>query len=105
MINTQKTNLTISLFDKFQHLLVKECPRLIKVNNYANLLNMTPQNLNTINRKHSGRSASELITSQVLLEAKRYILHTGNTINEISDILSFKTNILWKLKKDLEQSF
>jgi len=76
-------------FDRFQALLVTECPRLRKVHQYANILNMTPQNLNILCRRHAGKSASELITSQIMLEAKRYILHTSNTINEIADILSF----------------
>lgn len=88
-INPYKSILPLSLFDKFQQLLVKECPKLHKVNDFAELLNTTPQNLNTICRKHSGKSASELIIAQVILEAKRYILHTDNTINEIADILSF----------------
>lgn len=87
--NPYKFILPLSLFDKFQQLLIKECPRLHKVNDFADLLFTTPQNLNTICRKHSGKSASEIITAQILLEAKRYILHTDNTINEIADILSF----------------
>ncbi len=77
------------IFERFITLLVKECPRLHKVNEFADLLNVTPQNLNTICRKQVGKSASEIITNQLLLEAKRYILHTDNTINEIADILSF----------------
>ena len=77
------------IFEKFLMLLVRECPRLHKVNEFANLLNITPQNLNSICRKQTGKSASEIITNQLLLEAKRYILHTDNTINEIADILSF----------------
>lgn len=60
-----------------------------KVNEFANLLNITPQNLNAVCRKQTGKSASEIITGQLLLEAKRYILHTDNTINEIAEILSF----------------
>lgn len=77
------------VYERFVHLLVKECPRLHKVNEFADLLNITPQNLNTICRKQIGKSASEIITNQLLLEAKRYILHTDNTINEIAEILSF----------------
>lgn len=77
------------IYERFMTLLVKECPRLHKVNEFADLLNITPQNLNTICRKQVGKSASEIITNQLLLEAKRYILHTDNTINEIADILSF----------------
>jgi len=79
----------VSIYEKFQNLLVKECPRLHKVNDFARLLNTTPQNLNAICRKHSGKSASEHVASQLLLEAKRYILHTENTINEIAYTLSF----------------
>jgi AraC-like DNA-binding protein/quercetin dioxygenase-like cupin family protein len=77
------------VYERFMHLLVKECPRFHKVNEFADLLNTTPQNLNNICRKQTGKSASEIITNQILLEAKRYILHTDNTINEIAEILSF----------------
>lgn len=77
------------VYEKFEQLLAKECPRLHKVNEFADLLNTTPQNLNAICRKQTGRSASQIITTQLMLEAKRYILHTDNTINEISEILSF----------------
>lgn len=76
-------------FDRFQNVLIKECPHWRKVYQYADALNMTPQNLNAICRKQSGLSASEWITRQVMLEAKRYILHTTNTINEIAEVLSF----------------
>lgn len=78
-----------TVYERFMLLLAKECPRLHKVNEFSDLLNVTPQNLYTICRKHSGKSASEIITNQLILEAKRYILHTDNTINEIADILSF----------------
>ncbi len=78
-----------SVYEKFVQLLVKECPRLHKVNEFADLLNTTPQNLNTICRKQTNKSASELVTNQLMLEAKRYILHTDNTIYEIADLLSF----------------
>lgn len=87
--NPNKLSLPQSIYEKFQTLLVKECPRLHKVNEFANMLNITPQNLNAICRKQSNKSASKIISSQILLEAKRYILHTDNTINEITDILSF----------------
>jgi AraC family transcriptional regulator, transcriptional activator of pobA len=84
-----QTGQSLSIYDKFQTLLIKECPLLHKVNEFANLLNITPQNLNAVCRKQTGKSASDIITRQILIEAKRYILHTNNTINEIADILSF----------------
>ena len=88
-IQSQESSVPVSIFEKFQDLLVNECPRLHKVNDFASLLNTTPQNLNIVCRKHSGKSASELIISQLLLESKRYILHTENTINEIAFTLMF----------------
>lgn len=87
--NPVNKSLPQPVYEKFMQLLNKECPRLHKVNKFAELLNTTPQNLNAICRKQTGRSASEIITNQLLLEAKRYILHTDNTINEIAEILSF----------------
>ena len=84
-----QSGLPQNTFDKFRQLLVKECPRLHKVNQFADLLNTTPQNLNAVCRKQANRSASEIITSQILLEAKSYILHTDNTVNEIAEILNF----------------
>lgn len=86
---TQKPAAPATLFDSFQQLLEKEFPKLHKVNQFAGLLNTSPQNLSTICMKQTGRNAHEMITSRVLLEAKRYILHTDNTINEIGEILSF----------------
>ncbi|MDP3452333.1 MAG: helix-turn-helix domain-containing protein [Bacteroidales bacterium] len=91
-INAQNptiNNTPQSVYDRFMVLLIKESPQLHKVNQFADLLNTTPQNLNIICRRHTGKSASEIITNQLLLEAKRYILHTDNSINEIAEILSF----------------
>jgi len=75
--------------DRFQALLIKECPRLHKVTDYANLLNVTPQNLNAVCRRQIGSSAGELIHKRLLLEAKRYLLYTDNTVAEIAEILNF----------------
>lgn len=84
-----KSGIPQSVYERFQFLLTKEGGRLHKVNEYAGLLNVTPQNLNVICRRYSGKSASEIITSQILLEAKRFILHTDYTVNEIADALYF----------------
>ncbi|MBN1990503.1 MAG: AraC family transcriptional regulator [Bacteroidales bacterium] len=78
-----------SVYERFVHLLVTDCPRLHKVNQFAELLHTTPQNLNAACRKQRGKSASELVSGRLLLEAKRYILHTDNTISEVAHILSF----------------
>ncbi|MBS9523999.1 helix-turn-helix domain-containing protein [Litoribacter alkaliphilus] len=77
------------MFDQFQQLLTTHCPQYHQVNQFAEALGTTPQNLNRISRKHSGKSAGELITGQIILEAKRNILHSESNINEIADLLHF----------------
>jgi len=39
--------------------------------------------------KQAGKNASEMISSRILLEAKRFILHSEININEITEILNF----------------
>jgi AraC family transcriptional activator of pobA len=56
---------------------------------FAKILNTTPQNLNAACRRQIGKNAKEPILHQLLLESKRYLLHTENTLNEISTILQF----------------
>jgi AraC family transcriptional activator of pobA len=79
-----------SVYRKFLHMIQNIQPvSNLKVNEVAFALNISPQHLNAILKKASGKSASELITEQVLLEAKRYLLHTDKTVSEIAFALSF----------------
>lgn len=79
-----------SQFQKFQQLLHSAYPiSNLKVLDLAKRMHISPQNLNLICRRASGKAASELITEQVILESKRYILHTDKTISEISQALKF----------------
>lgn len=78
------------VFRKFQQFLRGVNPvSNVKVNEAASHLNVSPQNLNAICRKASGKSASELIIEQVILEAKRYLIHSDKTISEIAFTLNF----------------
>jgi AraC-like DNA-binding protein len=78
-----------SLHDNFLNLLPVKCPELHKVIQYAALLNTSPQNLNAACRKYTSKSAGEHISDQLILQAKRYILHTNMNMNEIADALRF----------------
>jgi AraC family transcriptional regulator, transcriptional activator of pobA len=78
-----------ALFNRFMDLVFKECLRHHHLDYYAEILNSTKQNLNAACRKYSDKSAGEHIMAQLLLEAKRYILHTECTISEIANILTF----------------
>jgi len=79
-----------SVYRRFLHVIRNTQPvSNLRVNEVASTLNISPQHLNAILKKASGRSASELIVEQVLLEAKRYLLHTDKTVSEIAFALSF----------------
>ncbi len=79
-----------SLYEKYISLVRSNITNMRKVNEYADVLCTTPQNLNSVCRKNASMSASEIISNQLILEIKRYLLHTDNSINEIADILNFE---------------
>jgi len=59
---------------------------------YADKLNITPNYLNALCRKKSGKSAGELIRQRILLEAKRLLAHTDLSASEIAFRLGFEDN-------------
>lgn len=59
---------------------------------YAEMMNVTPNYLNTLCKKVSGKSAGELIRQRVLLESKRLLAHTNSTAAEIAFQLGFEDN-------------
>ena len=78
-----------ALHEKFLRLLPTHCPELHKVSEFAHLLNTSPQNLHAACRKYTAKSASAHIAAHLMLEARRYLLHTDMRINEIADMLRF----------------
>jgi AraC-like DNA-binding protein len=80
------------LLFELQELIEKHFMELRAPKDYAVFLNITPNYLNAICKKRSGRSAGELIRQRVLLEAKRLLAHTQLTIAEIAYTLNFDDN-------------
>lgn len=86
--------------DKNSYLIVRNFERLInehfsrkhKVKDYAELLLLTPNYLNAISNKITGKPAGELIRSRIMLEAKRLLLHESLTVAEIGNKLGFEDN-------------
>ncbi len=83
------TTPSTSLHDRFLRLLPTRCPELHLVNQFAQILNTSPQNLNAACRKYTDKTAAGHISSQLLLEAKRNILHTDKNVSEIAYVLNF----------------
>lgn len=89
-LNTKAKNDT--QFDQFKELISQHKSVSHKVAYYANLLHTTPQNLNAICRKENQTSASEIISEQLINEAKRLLLYSNNNITQIGYALGFKDN-------------
>ncbi len=57
---------------------------------YADKLNITPKHLNRIVKATLGKTTTDLITERVILESKRLIVHSNNTLSAISEILGYQ---------------
>lgn len=75
--------------ERFLKLLDKNYTQLHKVADYASLLSLTPNYLNEIVKASTGKSPKDLIQDRIILQAKRFIAYTDNTLKEIAFKLGF----------------
>lgn len=57
---------------------------------YARLMNLTPNHLNTMCRQSLRRTVTELIHDRIILEAKRLLAYTDWGVKKIADHIGFK---------------
>lgn len=74
---------------KFRSLVAKEFIESKEVGHYAALLHLSPKYLSEVLREVTGKSAKELITEQVIWEAKSLLKQTNMTVLEISHWLGY----------------
>ncbi|MFP4096143.1 MAG: AraC family transcriptional regulator [Cyclobacteriaceae bacterium] len=60
-----------------------------QVNQYADLLDLSPDKLNEICKRSLGKNAQSIIKERLVLEAKNLLIHTSKTVAEISHHLQF----------------
>lgn len=80
------------LLRDFEALVNKNYRMLHSVNDYAKLLHITANYLNTICKKRKDKSAGEIIRDRMMLEAKRLLTHSDSTIAQIAYDLNFEDN-------------
>lgn len=61
-----------------------------QVDQYAEMLNLSPYQLNAITKAALGKTCSEVINDQIVLEAKRCLLATSNQINQTAYRLGYE---------------
>ena len=57
---------------------------------YADRVHLSTFQLNSITKSLLGKTVTELIGDQILLEAKRYLLATSNQVNQIAFQLGYE---------------
>jgi AraC family transcriptional regulator, transcriptional activator of pobA len=77
-------------FEDFLELLEKHISKYKQVSDYVALMNLSAYQLNEITKSSIGKTASELITEHIILEAKRYLLATSNQVKEIADLIGYE---------------
>lgn len=77
----------IEIVLSFRHLLTKSLAVNRHPSYYASLLNISPVYLNEVVKDVTGVSATFYIKNEVVLQAKRLLVHTNLTVKEISDSL------------------
>lgn len=80
------------LLFRFQGLIEKNFAVLKTPKEYAALLHVTPNYLNSFCKRSSGTSAGDLIRQRVLLEAKRLLAHTQLPVAQVAYQLNFNDN-------------
>jgi AraC family transcriptional regulator, transcriptional activator of pobA len=78
------------LLNKFRSLIEEQYLQLHDVTAYANLLFISPGHLSEVVKQQSGKTAIEHIHERLMLEGKRLLFHTENSIKEIAFQLGFE---------------
>lgn len=81
-----------TILREFQKLIEKNYSSIRLPKDYAGLLYITPNHLNSLCKEYLGMQAGEVIRNRILLEAKRLLVSQDLTISEISYELSFNDN-------------
>lgn len=88
-ISTGKSTLKSRKFNQFISLVEKDFRHKRQVNYYASCLSITPKYLNEICQLCDQHTASQIIFSKIDEEAKRLLVHSGQTMSEIAMDLGF----------------
>jgi AraC family transcriptional activator of pobA len=77
------------LLKKFQATIDEHFQQLHEVNDYASLLHISPGHLSEVVKSQSGKPAIKHIHDRLVMEARRLLFHTDNSLKDISFDLGF----------------
>ncbi len=77
------------VFSRFEKLVNEHYHKIKSASAYADLLNITQKHLNRIVKSITQKTTTEIITDRIILEAKRQLLHTDKSQNQIAFDLGY----------------
>jgi AraC family transcriptional regulator, transcriptional activator of pobA len=77
-------------FEELVRLLETNIVSTKNVSEYADMLSLSPYQLNSIVKTSVGKTVSDLINEQIVLEAKRHLIATDAQVKEIADRLGYE---------------
>ncbi len=77
-------------FEELVRLLETNIVSMKNVADYADLLSLSPYQLNSIVKTSVGKTVSDLINDQIILEAKRHLIATPAQVKDIADQLGYE---------------
>lgn len=79
-----------SLVRKFKHLVAENFLKGISVQDYADMMGVSASHLSNTLKTMTGFTPAQLIHNEMLLEAKRMLVHTEQTVSEVGYHLGFE---------------
>jgi AraC-like DNA-binding protein len=76
--------------EEFMNLLETHITSIKQASAYADMLHLSLYQLNTITKATLGKTCSEMISEQIVLESKRYLLAGSSQIIQIADHLGYE---------------
>lgn len=100
ILSMQREPIHATEVNAYNHTLLRNFMNLIEMNyktlrlpkDYAALLYITPNHLNSLCKELLGQSAGELIRNRIILEAKRLLVIKDYSVSEIAYTLNFNDN-------------
>jgi AraC-like DNA-binding protein len=86
----KSTVFTQERLDEFLELLENNIYKFKQVSQYANMLNLSTFQLNSMVKSALGKTCSSLIDEHIILESKRYLLATTEQVKEIAYNLGYE---------------
>lgn len=83
-------DISLKMVSRFKQLIENHFQKLHQVQQYSDLLHISPAHLNKCCKQVTGSTASELIVQRLLLEAKRLLIFTNMSSKEIAYHLQFE---------------